>query len=513
MVGEDGYRLESRLFGEQGMFGTLDESLDFADGYFLGKAIGTFLQHRHPSVYACIASDSHPLSVPLESEVVRGLLECGVRVLSFSVSPTPLVRFAATELRAQVALSVSRGSLPDTHSGVKVFLEGAALDEEHALRLRNISANGNWRKDSGGRLAKSEGVDAYTMRLFAESAWRQENGARGDENKVRRMLPRVLFAQSAHGSSAEVLGTIAEKLSAHAEQVRVLEDAAALRLALRDEREQVGFLFNSDGTALQAFVGGRGEIQAEELFGLLLPDMPFSSRRPVVLVDGFISRQASKRWQSGHDSSGHNSWKVQVVRCRQFGANLLTAMSQQNDSSASISAAISCDGHMALCDNYYPFEDAFYVALRFLSGLAMGSIRLDALRALSSQGPSRGLSGEISGLLRLPITKAQSNDAQLDDNGGEGFFCNKDTLLTRLRDWVDSQSKAEGSQLGNGDMDEVERELSYGRWIVRAARFEEVLFARCEGKDEEAMERVKEDLRGALSSCGVASVFSAFVLD
>ena len=111
MVGENGYRLESRLFGEQGMFGALDESLDFADGYFLGKAVGTFLKHRHPNVYACIASDAHPLSVPLESEVVRGLLECGVRVLSFSVSPTPLVRFAATELQAQVAFSVTRGNI------------------------------------------------------------------------------------------------------------------------------------------------------------------------------------------------------------------------------------------------------------------------------------------------------------------------------------------------------------------------------------------------------------------
>ncbi len=503
MVGENGYRLESRLFGEQGMFGALDESLDFADGYFLGKAVGTFLKHRHPNVYACIASDAHPLSVPLESEVVRGLLECGVRVLSFSVSPTPLVRFAATELQAQVAFSVTRGSLPDTHSGVKVFLEGTALDGERALLLRNIATNGNWRKDSGGKLAKSEGVEAYTMRLFSETAWWQENGARkherrdsagGGEESVRHKLPRVLLAQSAHGGSAEVLGMIAERLSPHAEQVLVLEGADALRLALREEREQVGFLFNSDGTALQSFVGGRGELSAEELFGLLLRERGRASRK-VVLADGLVASQAVRDWESQAEFRG-----VRVVRCAEFGAGMLTCLSSKPGSSARGAshrgdAVLSCDGHITLCDSYYPFEDAFYVALRFLSGLAVGSFRLDALRALPSQG--------VSGLLRILVAKRE----------GGGFLYNKDTLLMQLRAYVkfsrDDSSEAESTSTDFSD--EIERKFSDGRWIVRAARFEEALLARCEGEDEAAMKRVKADFQGALSSCGVGSVLSEFV--
>ena len=540
-VGEDGYRLESRLFGDQGMFGTLDESLDFADGYFLGKAVGTFLQHRHPNVYACVASDAHPLSVPLESEVVRGLLECGVRVLSFSVSPTPLVRFAATELRAQVALSVTRGSLPETHSGVKIFLEGSALDAERALLLRNIAANGNWRKGSGGRLAKSEGVDAYTMRLFAETVWRQGNGARSGEGAVRRLLPRVLLAQSAHGGSAEVLGTIAEKLSAHAEQVLVLEDRAALHLALREEREQVGFLFNSDGTALQAFVGGRGEISAEELFGLLLRGEAVSARKRVVLADRFVGQRAVQEWESSGKTGG-----LRVVRCSEFGAGMLACLStkrgaskrgatrqgatkrgisEEEDFSLSSCATFSCDGHMALGDSYYSFEDAFYVALRFLSGLATGSFGVDALRAL----PSRGTRGEAE-LLRILVAKTQAE-------GGGSFFCNKDGLLMQLRALVKAGIKTEGgdavSEVAEEKVEEVEEEkveeveeaegvetgeverklsCGRGRWIVRVARFEEGLVARCEGEDREALERAREDLRGALSSCGIDSVLSKFVL-
>ena len=556
-VGEDGYRLESRLFGDQGMFGTLDESLDFADGYFLSKAVGTFLQHRHPSVYACVASDAHPLSVPLESEIVRGLLECGVRVLSFSVSPTPLVRFAATELRAQVAISVTRGSLPETHSGVKIFLEGSALDAERALLLRNIAANGNWRKGSGGRLAKSEGVDAYTMRLFAETAWRQGNGARSGGGAVRRLLPRVLLAQSAHGGSAEVLGTIAEKLSAHAEQVLVLEDRAALHLALQEEREQVGFLFNSDGTALQAFVGGRGEISAEELFGLLLRGEAVSSRKRVVLADRLVGQRAVQEWESAWKTGG-----LRVVRCSEFGAGMLACLStkrgaskrgatrqgatrqgatrqgatrqgvskqgaseggisEEEDFSLSSCATFSCDGHMALGDSYYPFEDAFYVALRFLSGLATGLFRMDALGAL----PSRGARGEAE-LLRIFVAKTHAE-------GGDSFFCNKDALLMQLRawvkawvktgvkDWVKAGVKTEGGEATSEvaeeeveEAEEVERKLSCGRgrWIVRVARFEEGLVARCEGEDREALERAREDLRGALSSCGIDSVLSKFVL-
>ena len=520
VVGVEGYHLESRLFGEQGMFGTLDESLDFADGYFLGKAIGTFLQHRHSSAYACIASDAHPLSLPLESEVVRGLLECGVRVLAFAISPTPLVRFAATELRAQVALSVSRGSNPETHSGVKIFLEGSPLDAPRALQLRNIAANGIWRKNShgraGGRLVKSEGVNAYLTRLFAASAWRHNGDLKGGVGKeARYKLPRVLLAQGAHGASEEVLATMAENLSPHAEQVLVLENAAALHLALREGREQVGFLFNSDGTALQAFVGGRGEIASEELFDVLLREEEVSAGRRVVLADGFVGRRAVRRWET----SG-----VRVVRCSEFGAGLLTCLLSKeggakeevagggdasSSSSSSFCATFSSDGHMAFGASYYPFEDAFYVALRFLSAVALGKVRLDALHVL----PERG----VSGLLRILVVKAQAEG---------GVLNNKDGLLRGLRAYVGSCG-VEGDE-GDGDAggafysaaypaaspstEEVERRLSDGRWLVRVSRFEDGLVARCEGEDEAAMKRAQEDLRAALSSCEIAFEMSSFVL-
>ena len=469
-TGAEGYRLESRLFGDQGMFGALDESLDFADGYFLGKAVGTFLHYKHARVYACIASDSHPLSVPLESEVVRGLLECGVRVLSFEVAPTPLVRFAATELQVQVAFSVSRGSLPDTHSGVKIFLEGRALDSERGLQLRNIAANGNWCKGKGGRLAKSEGVDAYTTRLFAETAWREDykQADDGHERKARHVLPRVLFAQSAHGASSEVLASIAERLSAHAERVLVLQDGAALHRAMQENREQVGFLFNSDGTALRVFFGGEGECSAEELFGVLLRETKLPPHKRVVLADGFVSSRVLQDWEA---------FGVRTVRCASFGATLLTCLRSEREAFATI----SCDGHMAWSERYYFFEDAFYIALRFLSSLAMGSVRLSDLHAPAL--------GRETGLLRILLKK----DEEADD-----FFGGKKSLLEQLREkvWKESGDTAR--------VEEVERKTSYGRWIVRAARFEDVLLARCEGEDKAATERVKADLQKTLTSCGVS---------
>ena len=189
-------------------------------------------------------------------------------------------------------------------------------------------------------------------------------------------------------------------------------------------------------------------------------------------------------------------------------------VSEEEDFSLSSCATFSCDGHMALGDSYYPFEDAFYVALRFLSGLATGSFGVDALRAL----PSRGTRGEAE-LLRILVAKTQAE-------GGGSFFCNKDGLLMQLRALVKAGIKTEGgdavSEVAEEKVEEaegvetgeVERKLSCGRgrWIVRVARFEEGLVARCEGEDREALERAREDLRGALSSCGIDSVLSKFVL-
>ena len=377
----EGYRFENRLFGGQGIFGSA-EDLGLADGYFLGKALGSFLRYKHEKIYACLATDNGARALQLESEVARGLLECGVRVLSFASAPTPLVRFAATELNAQLAVSITSESLPANYNGVKIFLEGSALDSARAQQLQNIAASGNWRTREGGKLAKSDSLDAYTTRLFADAAWA------GDALAARKSIERVVFAQSEGGAMAGVLGAIAERLAPIIEKVSIVEGLPEMRKAMSNDasknkqggrgKKQLGLLFNRDGTALQVFDACARAVPSEELLVLLLREARLVGGRKTVLVDSLFSDSCVRELRS---------IGAQVKRSAAFGAELFANIGRERG----LIAAASCDGHIALMDRYYAFEDACYVALRLLAILSKR--RADDWDSILRVTPAAGAGG------------------------------------------------------------------------------------------------------------------------
>lgn len=476
-IATSGYKFGRNLFGGQGIFGSLNEQLDFADGYFLGKSLGAFLSYKHKRIYACIASDTRTRSLPLESEVIRGLLECGARVLSFSTSPTPLVRFAAIELNAQLAISITGDSLPANYDGVKIFLEGKALDKRRALQLQNIAASGNWRAHEGGRLARSDGIDAYITRLFAETEWMHK------EQRGRKVIPSIVFAQS-HGSAMnDVLKEIAARLAPWARQVLMVEGLQELRKAMARKQEQIGFFFNSDGSAVQVFDSLGKAVASETLFALLVRNIELKGRRKIIVTDSLFS-DSTIRWL---EISG-----IKVLRRARFSSGLLTHF----DSEENIVAAASCDGHMVFMDRYYIFEDACNVTLRTLSLLYQQGVgTLEML--LRQKPPSFG-----SGIIRIAIDR---------DN-------RKDALITRLRALVRAETPDDSENLkidtkvlgrddgggSEGESLEVERRFADGRWIVRGAPFEDILLVKSEGQNTESAARAQADMFRMMTACGIA---------
>ena len=496
MTTTEGYRFESRLFGGQGIFGAL-EDLGLADGYFLGKALGSFLAYKHEKIYACLAADKGARALQLESELVRGLLECGVRVLSFASAPTPLVRFAAIELNAQLAISITSESLPDGYNGVKIFLEGFALERERALQLQNIAASGNWRTREGGKLARSDGCDAYTTRLFADAAWAEGDEGDYTQQKManRRTLESVVFAQSEGGAMAEVLASIAERASPILEKVAIVEGVAEMRKAMQagGGKKKLGFLFNRDGTALQVFDSFARAVPSEALFVLLLREAGLVGGRKTVLVDSLFADSTIDELRS---------IGARVQRRAGCGAGLFTKIGRERE----VIAAASCDGHIALMDRYYAFEDACYVALRLLAIFSKrGAGEWDAMLR-SRSAAAAGLASDIK---RVKLATSEGRLA----------------TMARLQAWVKAQRKTEekaegemqrehsndrqGVQLRKNDDElglEVERRSKNWRWVICSADFENILLMRSEGGDMAAMRLAQYDLNRAMKDCGIADI-------
>jgi phosphomannomutase len=80
------------------------------------------------------------------------------------------------------------------------------------------------------------------------------------------------------------------------------------------------------------------------------------------------------------------------------------------------------------------------------------------------------------------------------------FDCPDDSKF-RIVDEVKARLKQAGARLN--DIDGVRVNTPDGWWLLRASNTQPVLVARCESASEAGLERLKSDLRAALSASGV----------
>ncbi len=130
-------------------------------------------------------------------------------------------------------------------------------------------------------------------------------------------------------------------------------------------------------------------------------------------------------------------------------------------------------GHLFFADRYYGFDDALYVAVRFLDVIARGEETVAAIR------------DALPRVCNTPEIRFDCDD--------ERKFAVIEEVKARLR--------AEGAAVN--DVDGVRVSTPDGWWLLRASNTQPVLVARCEASDEAGLERLKGQVAGALAAVGL----------
>lgn len=131
-------------------------------------------------------------------------------------------------------------------------------------------------------------------------------------------------------------------------------------------------------------------------------------------------------------------------------------------------------GHIFFKHKYYGFDDAVYVALRLINIVAKFEGGLEALRKT------------------LP-TVVNTPEIRIECEEGLPFKV-VDEVVNRLRE--------EGAEFN--DLDGARVMSDDGWWLIRASNTQNVIVARCEGKDRDALIRVYENLGQQLKLSNIA---------
>jgi phosphomannomutase len=131
-------------------------------------------------------------------------------------------------------------------------------------------------------------------------------------------------------------------------------------------------------------------------------------------------------------------------------------------------------GHVFFADTFYGFDDALYCGLRLLNIVAAGKESLAEMR------------DKLPQLVNTPELR---------------FDCPEERKF-KIVDEVKARLKQAGAKVN--DIDGVRVSTPDGWWLLRASNTQAVLVARCESANEDGLERLKTDLKAALSASGVS---------
>lgn len=450
-----GESLPEEIFRAYDIRGVAGVTLTAQGAYLLGRAIGTEASEAGQQT-VLVARDGRLSSPELTRSLIKGLLESGRDVINLGLVPSPVLYYATEVLETQTGVMVTGSHNPPTHNGMKIVINGETLygDRIQAIKARIGTGDFN---EGQGREQELDISDRYLADVTNDIVLARPlkigidcgNGAAGE-------LAPKMFTQL--GCEVSALYTeIDGNFPNHAPDPGNPENLADLIRMVDQEKLDLGLAFDGDGDRV-AVVTNRGEIiWPDRLMMLFARDVLSRSPGADILFDVKCTRAlpAIIRKSGGRPlmyKTGHSLIKAKM---KETGAPLAGEIS----------------GHIFFADRWHGCDDGMYAGARLLEILS-----------LLDDPASQVFSGLKTGIT-TPALYIQVEESQK--------FTLVDALSARAEKFAGGRPTT---------IDGLRVDFPDGWGLVRASNTTASLVARFEGRDEEALQRVKTQFRNHLKA-------------
>jgi phosphomannomutase len=445
------------LLREYDVRGIVGETLFAADAKALGLAFASIAREQGAYTVA-VGRDGRLSSPEMEAALVEGLVEGGMQVWRVGLGPTPMLYFSTYYLCADAGIQVTGSHNPPTHNGFKMVMLKKPFFGADIQKLGTVAGAGLAMRP-GGSVMDRPVFDSYVDRLVGDYrgrglkvAWDAGNGAAGDA--------MVALTNRLPGTHILLNETIDGTFPAHHPDPTVPKNLVQLQDAVAKHGCDVGIAFDGDGDRI-GVVDGQGRILwGDQILALLSRQILAERPGATIIADVKASRLLFD--EVARLGGKPLMWKT--------GHSLIK--SKMAETKSPLAGEMS--GHIFFADRYYGFDDALYVAVRFLS---LAAETTDSVATMRDQ---------------LPVA-INTPELRFDCSDTEKF-----AIVERVRDSLKGQA---GIQVDA--VDGVRVTTAEGWWLLRASNTQAVLVARAEANDEAGLEKVKAALRAALKSGGV----------
>ena len=453
-----GHRFDPTILREYDIRGTVGKTLHAADAEAIGRAFGTIVR-RKGGKRVSVGYDGRLSSPDLQEALCRGLTAAGIDVLRIGLGPTPMLYFSVYHLETDGGIQITGSHNPPDYNGFKIMLGHGSFFGEDIQELGRIAAAADYESGEGSiedidlrQVYAERLLEGYSHASPLKVVWDSGNGAAGD---VLRMVVAKLPGEHIL-LNADIDGTFPN----HHPDPTVEENLEQLKDAVAASGADLGIGFDGDGDRIGVIDGQGRVLWGDQLIALLSREVLAERPGATIIAD-------VKASQVLFDEIARLGGRPLMYKT---GHSLIkTRMAEEK---APLAGEMS--GHIFFADRYYGFDDALYVALRFLS------------LASAEGGQVARLRSELPEVINTPEIR---------------FDCEESRKFAIVEE-VRRRLQAEGADIN--DIDGVRVQTEDGWWLLRASNTQAVLVARCEASSAQGLERLKQALAGHLRSCGVA---------
>ena len=420
---------------------------DIVEG--IGQAIGSEARDRGQSAVA-IGRDGRLSGPDLAAALARGLQKSGVDVVDVGMVATPVLYFAAHELKTHSGVMVTGSHNPPDYNGLKMVLGGETLAGEAIQKLRQRLVAGELTSGNGA-LRTAEVGEAYLSRIA------------GDVKLARPMKVAIDCGNGVAGAFApelyrrmgcqlvELFCDVDGTFPNHHPDPSVPKNLEDLKRALQTTDAELGLAFDGDGDRLGVVTKDGRIIFPDRQLMLFAADVLSRNPGAQVIFDVKSTRNLAP-WIERHGGrpvlckTGHSFIKAKM---KETGALLAGEMS----------------GHIFFKERWYGFDDGLYAGARLLEFL---SRQADVTATLN------GIPDAVS-----------TPELQIKLDEGENY-----ALIEQLQ----KTARFPGAE-NVVTLDGLRVEYKDGFGLARSSNTTPVVVLRFEADDEAALKRIQEDFR------------------
>ena len=455
---ETAHKFDPTVLREYDIRGIVGRTIHAADARAIGRTFGTLVKRKGGKRVA-LGFDGRLSSPELAAACQEGLTAAGLDVINIGVAATPMLYFAVYHVDADGGIQITGSHNPPDYNGFKMMMGKKSFFGEDIQKLGAMAAKGDWERGQGTSESRNILAD-YAARLLRDVkpgkklkvAWDTGNGAVGVS--IRAIVDKL------PGEHIVLNERVDGTFPAHHPDPTVPANLEQLMDVVKQRGCDLGIAFDGDGDRIGA-IDGKGRILwGDQLLVLWSRDVLKGRPGATIIADvkasqvlfDEIARAGGKPMMF---KTGHSLIKSKLA---EIGAPLAGEMS----------------GHIFFADTFYGFDDALYCALRLLNIVA------NARESLA----------EMRDGLPQPVNTPELR-----------FDCPDERKFAVVEEVKGRLLKA-GAKLS--DIDGVRVSTQDGWWLLRASNTQPVLVARCEAADQAGLDRLKGELKAALSASGVS---------